>query len=418
MKFIQNINRLKFFVWILLINTFSLNAQFEEITTNTTQSLNYISIIDSNVLVGGNYSYILKTTDLFQNSHELNPPISNSSTCRSYRIDTTTLFSKCKIGSSTLIYKSINDGETWDLKLNMDSLAGQGFNMFDSLNGILVCLLNKCLITNDGGDTWHSEWLQIQNPFVIEGYGDSTACVGTVDGFSITKNKGESWTTNGVLAFSGVQRNFNFLNKDTIYAVTQPPAWDGFMSFTLDHGQTWTNKYFTGENYINPYDVYFLTVDEGYVVGDSSTDCRILKTLDRGETWEVIKTGLTGGFFRIEFANDSIAFIAGTNGMLVKWNKNSNQAELLSIEANKLGISIYPNPSSTLQTLKIETSPYQNISIDLVDVSGKLVKKILETKINQHSFELEQDISSLQSGTYFYKIQLDNLTKTISFVKE
>jgi photosystem II stability/assembly factor-like uncharacterized protein len=397
---------------------YNLNAQFELITTNTTQSLNFISIKDSNILVGGNYSHILKTSDLFQSSQILDPPLSASSPCTSYRIDTNILYSYCKVGFSTIIYKSMDQGLTWELKLNIDSLGGHSFKMFDSLNGILLCSLNKCLITNDGGDTWYSRNLFPSHPFYSETYGDSIICASGMNGFTISDDRGTTWVGTGVNADNGIQNSFQFLNKDTIYALTRPPAWDPFLSYSLNHGQTWTNKYFTGDNRITPYDVYFLTVDEGYVVGDRSNNCRIMKTLDRGETWEIIHTGFTGGFFRIEFANDSIAFIGGTNGLLIKWNKNTQISEVLTIDSEQLGIRLYPNPATTYHELEIQTKGFLNLEITLLDAQGKQIKHVLESKINQEKFTFEKDISHLSSGAYFYKVKLDNVVKTLKFVKD
>ncbi len=69
----------------------------------------------------------------------------------------------------------------------------------------------------------------------------------------------------------------------------------------------------------------------------------------------------------------------------------------------ELKVSTYPNPTTDILQLKIDNNELKNISYQLFDVSGKMLK------MNNISSSINQiDMSNYQSGTYFVKIISEN----------
>jgi len=74
------------------------------------------------------------------------------------------------------------------------------------------------------------------------------------------------------------------------------------------------------------------------------------------------------------------------------------------------GISIYPNPTSG--KLTIDNGELTIQSIEITDITGKVVKSFSNF---QNS---EIDLSNLNSGIYFIKLQTDKQVFTTKIVKE
>ncbi|GEM_PF-1755228 len=65
----------------------------------------------------------------------------------------------------------------------------------------------------------------------------------------------------------------------------------------------------------NLSDIAFTSEDTGYIVGQAGT---ILKTTDRGITWEYLSTGKLLNYTMISFTDEQTAYVAGSGGFLMK----------------------------------------------------------------------------------------------------
>jgi hypothetical protein len=77
------------------------------------------------------------------------------------------------------------------------------------------------------------------------------------------------------------------------------------------------------------------------------------------------------------------------------------QSEILS------ELRIFPNPSADICSVSYQTSQDQHISIDLFELSGKLVKKMVNEKQNAGSHTNIVDLKGIAKGVYFVKITSD-----------
>tara|TARA_Y100001980_G_C14294228_1_gene124106 strand:- start:184 stop:540 length:357 start_codon:yes stop_codon:yes gene_type:complete len=73
----------------------------------------------------------------------------------------------------------------------------------------------------------------------------------------------------------------------------------------------------------------------------------------------------------------------------------------------------YPNPFNPITNIEYSMSKNSNVSINIYDISGKLVKKLLNESKNPGFHSVRWDSKNnvgkkVSSGLYFYKMQTDN----------
>lgn len=77
---------------------------------------------------------------------------------------------------------------------------------------------------------------------------------------------------------------------------------------------------------------------------------------------------------------------------------------------NTIGLEVFPNPASNILKLKSDLSIKQ---IAISDLQGKQLKSL----ITNHSNEITIPIEDLNSGIYLIKVQTDNETRIVEFMK-
>jgi hypothetical protein len=214
------------------------------------------------------------------------------------------------------------------------------------------------------------------------------------------------------LAFSS---NLFLLNDTTIFSVETGTLGGTFFSYSFNKNKSWINKNID----ISPYGVTALSHAECYVVGFKNSYGTILKTTDTGNTWINYQTPYTGTLTRIIFLNDSIALISGTNGYLAKWNKNSFALSVLN-EGNQMNnsISIHPNPTLNSQQIEIELVKDADLEINLISILGQKLKNIHHQKQIKGNIKVNNDLTDLSNGIYFYEIAIDNKKQYIKTIKD
>lgn len=132
-----------------------------------------------------------------------------------------------------------------------------------------------------------------QNLNDIHGFDDQNiVVVGASNAVLLTRSGGASWTlVTGPAA--GVALNTVFMRSKTEWFVG---AANGRQYYTLDSGETWTEKAFPGSGAGQVRHITFPTATVGYMAHDNATPSgRILRTIDGGYSWYVVpeEAGIT-----------------------------------------------------------------------------------------------------------------------------
>jgi hypothetical protein len=116
------------------------------------------------------------------------------------------------------------------------------------------------------------------------------------------------------------------------------------------------------------------------------------------ENWNSAYPYVVGPTFYGVYANRDVASVSEPTTVY------TGSTSISSAEFENLEVNIFPNPASDLIGIQIDRVMQGNIQIDLLDISGKLIKT---ANINQGSTIAYFDTQTLYSGTYLVKISSD-----------
>lgn len=112
-------------------------------------------------------------------------------------------------------------------------------------------------------------------------------------------------------------------------------------------------------------------------------------------------------------SSDIISLMSFVNGKAVE-----SEIRINPLKANEEGVSppilLYPNPAQDVLKIRINDERYP-ISIKLMDISGKVIKK---EGFKESKKEIIFDIRDIQSGLYFIGLDFESEAVTYSFVKK
>jgi len=119
------------------------------------------------------------------------------------------------------------------------------------------------------------------------------------------------------------------------------------------------------------------------------------------------------------------AIYAGTHGRGIF--KTTSSFRYIGIDENNvvdkevsttdLGLNIFPNPAIDNVNISIALEGRQDVMISVRDISGKVVKSVNYSDINQDVKQLPLSVSSLAKGTYIITLQYGKTVKTGKLVK-
>jgi len=97
----------------------------------------------------------------------------------------------------------------------------------------------------------------------------------------------------------------------------------------------------------------------------------------------------------------------------------SGTAPAMNIVVNNVKhINVTPNPSESYTTFNISVTENQLISIEIFDLTGKIVDQIYNGTLQSGSHSINYNVSALNSGIYIYKINYGNNSKTGKLIKK
>lgn len=399
-------------IFLLISVIYSLNAfsQWEEVNSNTTETLTDIFFIDeSNGYCIGNNGTIIKTYD---------------------------------------------SGNTWtNISFNSEDVKQLYF--LNAESGIVVCN-NNIYKTIDGGDIF----LDITDIFIVEDYDISKIQISFKNEFGIIKviytdaasTLLKSYKTfdfgdtfEDLIDFSSNDYGFYYISSADIFYYVEnnllktidggitwetipnimfsfPPFQETFQIFNNNMGvatDSYTYEYSTFNlndnsiNYQSPdgYKSFDFIGNNGfYIQGNFSGNDKFFKSSDYGvNLTEIANLEPNVVFYSIDFIDENTGFICGENGKLFK-TITGGIVNISDDENLEKKIEIFPNPAKNILKLKIPKEiPIDNIS--LYTIQGELVKTF-------DKIETELKIDGISGGNYILKINSDKSEITRKIVIE
>ena len=310
-------------------------------------------------------------------------------------------------GIST-IYRSINDGHTWDtVEFHFSNLPIYSFCL-DSPGNMLASSGGGIFQSTTNGSTW----VQILSNTVVN-YSvvcDSRGWIysGSDSGIIRSTNYGNTWIkTNNGLANNSVRILMTTPNAN-IFAGT----WGGGIFRSSNGGDTWEecNSGLTG-NFIQSMAVNSL----GYLFAGISGGW-VCRSINNGSTWQAINSGLT-------FINNTSALaispsgyiFAGTfaRGVFRSIGSTTSVDKLVSYCPTHFELSQnFPNPFNPNTTIQYRISEKAHVILQIFDILGREVIRLVDKIEEPGNKSIIFDAKGLGSGVYFYRLQVGLTVET------
>lgn len=348
---------------------------------------------------------------------------------------------------------SSDGGTTWDH--DTDSPGGAMCFFTDPDTGWMLWEGTSSRIwkTIDGGTNWTQHFIGsgswIGDIFFVSA--DSGWAFGSDGTLKFTSNGGVNWSSQP-LGTSWYVASVHFVNASEGWAAGGFGGANGFIHHTTDGGATWTPQ--TPATSSHTLSLFFLNDQEGWAAGCSG---RTQRTTDGGASWESTGTvpheyiqkilminsdtgwlavsdpmnqGGRGHIYRtddggsswtlewsgtwyleciadIQVQSDSIIWACGYHNTILKYvPPNGFESETSSPGAVLLHTA-EPNPFSSSAVIRFATTLGGYVRLDLFDVSGRLVKTMLNGWIDAGAHQATLSGQELSPGMYIYRLHTE-----------
>lgn len=316
------------------------------------------------------------------------------------------------------IYKTTDGGKTWDLKL---MLAPAGIRKITKIsNSTFYAAGNWGTIIKsmDTGETWSKLQSDIILPEShyrsLHAVDTNTIYVLSQDQLLLTTDGGNNWVE------ISLPDEF-FVNAQDLYFTSVDSGWVAgsfrFIFYTTDGGKSWINQSLPAPagDRINSIDVY----NEKHILA-VTTRGAILRSDDAGNTWEEQKDVSSGiGLLRCQIINEDTAYAVGSQGLVLKTSNGgvTYLKETQSITPNQYYLSNnYPNPFNPSTNITFELPETGFVEITLYDIRGRELKKLLSENKRSGSYQLSINLAEYPSGVYLYTLKTNNYSQTKKMV--
>lgn len=397
-----------FLLSLTLLFGFSAISQWNQQTSGTSSTLTevYFSSQDTGYVVGMNT--ILKTLDggtTWQNVYSGNCDLEGiyfSSSNNGFAVGLDFVTNKSIVISTT------NAGSNWSMQYLNANTYLYDIYFVNSTTGFIVGEQGLAYKTTDGGSTWNTlntgtserlESVYFTDPltgFMVGGSATPTL-LKTTDG-------GTNWSVITTPATDMLQGVF-FPSSLIGYAV----GWSGEIIKTTDGGNNWIAQ--TGVAAYGNLDVFFVSDNIGYVVGGGQSTAGILKTTDGGQNWTTQTTTVNQGLIGVYFPTLNTGYCVGASGTILKLVDNNPAG--IENQNNSLQLTTYPNPFSDKLTVSFLNEGFNQKTIRILDIGGKIVYQSSNYIANQII-----DLSDLTTGVYLLIAEFDNNRVIRKIVKD
>ena len=144
-----------------------------------------------------------------------------------------------------------------------------------------------------------------------------------------------------------------------------------------------------------------------------------IPVFDICQQWRDWEEGFSDGMRRVENPG---AIYACTHGRGI-WRADKllsvqEPIELNYIKEDLSTIAVYPNPTSDFANVTFAVNKSNNVTIELYDLNGKLVKSVINNNtLNSGQHNISFDVTDFPLGTYIVLVKTDNDQKVVKFIK-
>lgn len=343
---------------------------------------------------------------------------------------------------TTYILKTTNGGNNWLINYRTHTKYFHAIQFVDMQTGYVAGGTGLVLKTTNSGNNWFtilSSGTEFTDVFFINK--DTGWLCDDYNNFGIgllkTTNGGINWVQQMPPSYQP-QKIF-FLNKDTGWV--KASGGGDLLYKTTNSGNYWFLQYIFNNGF---NDMFFSSKDTGWALAGST---HYMKTTNGGDNWiaipdpypysassdlffinnkigvftsgaNKIKKTTDGGSIYLQYSPafstkaiqlvDSLHGWAGGTLMVATKDGGGPPVDVKKISSEvpveyKL-CQNYPNPFNPITNIKFQMLKKGNAEIKVFDITGKLIKVLLNENLNSGEYRVTFDGSNLSSGIYFYSL--------------
>ena len=303
------------------------------------------------------------------------------------------------------LYRSTDNGENWApvLSFPLNSLVAVT-GLASGPNGEIVAVGSGmgsiCHISTDIGLTW----TDVRHNLT---FGPGEVAINSLGDIFVSGGNQGLWhlpATDTIWIQAATFPVYEFFIASNDYIYTKEAK-------SIDNGQTWTTIgngsyiYSFAENSIGH--LFFGTNEYGQGV---------YRSVDFGETWELISDGLPTSININALTVDSEDYVyAGTGGKSIFKTTTSTVTDVDNINFVPTGFSLeqnYPNPFNPSTKINWQSPVGSWQTLKIYDILGNEVATLVNEYKTAGSYEVEFSADELTSGIYFYKLKAGYFVET------
>jgi len=392
---LSNFKRAALLIALIIIVT-QINAQWVQQDPATTQDFWGISFADENngYAGGGPWEFtstcvISKTNDGGETWTTQNPVSFPSCIFGVNVLNPDTIFA---VGCNAsyyygLILRSFDGGETWDVT-NKSNTWGFYCVEFPTPSIGYTCGWNgRIYKTGNAGDSWTlltsgSSQTFRRMHFIDENLGFAACGSDHASTNKIYKTTdGNSWSQISNFGSSFTIGGMHFFDENTGVIVGTDGS-KAAIKRTTDGGENWEDV--LSENYSFVLECLHFDGETGWAAGKYGSNNGILRSTDSGETWDLNFSGLVGTPYSV-FQYDTVSYIAGTSGMIMKFEDKLTSVNKKVINDKPL---IYPCPAEDKITIDF-TRLNEESEFEIYNINGQLILAGSNNKTKKKSINVQ-----------------------------
>tara|TARA_B100000963_G_scaffold247229_1_gene216440 strand:- start:353 stop:1411 length:1059 start_codon:yes stop_codon:yes gene_type:complete len=247
------------------------------------------------------------------------------------------------------------------------------------------------------------------------------------DEWSVINENGPGFEISNEASFSGSQSvkldNSSGSTGDVDELISQAIDLSNMISATISFKYAFAKRYSANTDFLRVYasfncgETWMLrkNISSSSLPTHPNTTSSYIPTDDSWKTVNIpgISSAYLVNNFRLKFE-----FNCGGGNDLFIDNININGVVSFGEDELKENISLFPNPTNSQVKISFNYEPsYNNISIDLFDESGRLLKRISKNEFKVGNKAIEFSVSELEKGLYIINVNGQNQKNYIKFIK-
>lgn len=312
------------------------------------------------------------------------------------------------------VFRSMDEGDSWEEVST--GLANLSVGKLAAVEGVIYAGTNLGAVyrSTDQGESWEELFDNgLNNPFVPSVAMNDLGVVftGSDAGVFRSMDEGATWeavnTGLGNLFIESLE-----ISRDNVLFAGS----DGGVFRSVDDGDTWEAVH---DSVLEGKNIRALVSNSNFALFAGTHESGVFRSLNHGATWESVSEGLTNlDVHALVITHEDVQFAATVGGGVFRRDAATDVAneEEATVPAEFELAANYPNPFNPSTRISYALPEQAAVNLSVFDVTGRLVKVLVDASQPAGSYNVNFDAATLPSGIYFYRLKTSQFSESRQMV--